>query len=243
MIEVFADESGKLNDGHFLCFCGFVLDDDRLESFDEEWRKLLGRDNRAYIHVNELTYLGETELNRRLADYVSTIRNNLNAIISVGLDVDYYRRMERPKQQLLGKRKPMLFCFARLMRLVLMKIAEWEAQRGAPYPDGSAALIFDDDEEYSVKCYRLYATIRRERADVKRLFSIFSAADDKFAPALQAADVIAWYTNKDLRRRLVSGTPLGTSDPASQPPTFKSELYDGPGLENTAAEILRRSRP
>src|SRR5208337_4060247 len=144
------------------------------ETFDKQWKKLLDRDNRPYIHVKELSHLGVAELNRQLADYLKVITDNLNAIISVGLDLDYYRRMDRAKQKLLGKYRPMLFCFARLMRRVVMKIGEWEAQRGAPYPAGCAALIFDDDEEYSVKCYRLYATLRRERPDVKRLFSIFS---------------------------------------------------------------------
>lgn len=144
---------------------------------------------------------------------------------------------------MIGKRKPMQFCFSRLMRLVMKKIQEWEAQLGEPYPKGSGSLIFDDDEEYAVQCYRLYAEIRKGRADVKRFFSVFSAADDEIVTGLQAADVLAWYQNRDLRHRLVANQPLSTSDPATQPSTFKSEFYNAAGLEGAVIEIVARELP
>lgn len=189
--------------------------------------------------MRELTSLGAIEVDRQLADYQQVIRENLLAIVSIGLDLVHYRKMERWKQELLGQRKPMQFCFSRLMRRVADKIQEWESQQGSPYPKGCAALIFDDDEEYTVKCYRLYANIRENR-EAKRLFSIFSAADDKYVPGLQAADVVAWYQNRDLRSRLVANAPLGTNDAATQPETFKSELYDAQGLERAVIEIIAR---
>ena len=134
----------------------------------------------------------------------------------------------------------MLFCFSRLVRLIMNKIQEWETQQGDRYPDGSGSFIFDGDEEYAVQCYRLYAGIRKAKPDVKRFFSAFTAADDKIAVGLQAADVLAWYSNKDLRRRRSSNLPLATSDRSTQPETFKSELYDAQGLEGAIMEIIAR---
>lgn len=239
MIEVYADESGKLADGHFLCFCAYLADSEAWQAFTDKWVALLRRDNRPYIHMRELTKLGDDEVDRQLADYQQVIRENLQAVFSVGLDLDYYRAMDRWKRELLGKRKPLQFCFSRLMRLVMDKIRDWEVQLEQPYPNGCGSLIFDDDEEYAVQCYRLYTQIRKNKADVKRLFSVFSAADDKIVAGLQAADVLAWYSNKDLRHRRSTNLPLGTSDPSTQPANFKSELYDGPGLEGTVLKILQ----
>jgi hypothetical protein len=238
MIEVYTDESGKLKDGHFLCFSAAIADSEAWQTFSEKWVGLLRRDKRTYIHMRELTKLGDDEVDRQLTDYRQVIRENLQAVACVGLDLDYYRTMDKWKRELLGHRKPMLFCFSRLMRLVMNKIQEWENQQGEQYPRGSGSLIFDDDEEYSVQCYRLYTEVRKEKPEVKRLFSVFSAADDEIVPGLQAADVLAWYQNRDLRRRLAANQPLGTSDPSTQPQTFKSELYDGPGLENAVLEII-----
>jgi hypothetical protein len=123
------------------------------------------------------------------------------------------------------------------MRLIMNAVHDWEIQRGQPYPDGFGSLIFDDDEEYTVQCYRLYAAIRQAKPDVKGFFSVFSAANDKIVTGLQATDVLAWYSNSDLRHRRAAKQPLGTSDPSTQPANFKSELYDGPALETTVLEI------
>lgn len=241
MIEVYTDESGKLKDGHFLCFSAAIADSEAMQVFNQKWVGLLRRDNRDYIHMRELTKRGDNEVDQQLADYQQLIHQNLQAVACVGLDLDYYRTMDKWKRELLGRRKPMLFCFSRLMRLIMSKIQEWETQQGEQYPKGSGSLIFDDDEEYSVQCYRLYTQICNEKPEVKRLFSVFSAADDEIVPGLQAADVLAWYQNRDLRRRLIANQPLGTSDPSTQPQTFKSELYDKLGLENAVSEMVQAS--
>lgn len=102
MIEIYADESGKLADGHFLCFCACIADSEAWMELAKKWVGLLRRDSRSYIHMRELTYLGADELDRQLADYRDVMRENLQAVISVGLDLDYYRRMDKWKRELLA---------------------------------------------------------------------------------------------------------------------------------------------
>lgn len=74
MIEIYADESGKLADGHFLCICACIANSEAWMELAKKWVGLLRRDSRSYIHMRELTYLGADELDRQLADYRDVMR-------------------------------------------------------------------------------------------------------------------------------------------------------------------------
>jgi hypothetical protein len=81
-------------------------------------------------------------------------------------------------------------------------------------------LTFDEDEEYSVKCYKLISRLRRIRPEVKSLIASISFAADDFFPPLQAADVLANLTNKYWRDNMDAESP--------EPPILLKRLLTEP---------------
>jgi len=68
-------------------------------------------------------------------------------------------------------------------------------------------LTFDEDEEYSIRCYKLISRLRKDKPEVKSLIVSISFAADDYFPPLQAADVLANLTNKYWRDRMNEESP------------------------------------
>jgi hypothetical protein len=61
-------------------------------------------------------------------------------------------------------------------------------------------MIFDDSEQYSMKCYHSFCEVRRFHPELKSLMAgIAFGNDEAFAP-LQAADFLACATLQEMRR-------------------------------------------
>jgi len=61
------------------------------------------------------------------------------------------------------------------------------------------SLICDHDIATAWDCYRHYLGVRKAHEGVRKKTASISFADDKFFPALQAADMVAFLTRHEAR--------------------------------------------
>jgi len=63
------------------------------------------------------------------------------------------------------------------------------------------SVICDHDEETAWNCYRHYRGVRKASDKVREKTASISFADDKYFPALQAADLVAFLTRLEAREQ------------------------------------------
>lgn len=160
MAHAYFDDSGKLSDSDFVCLAGYIAPDDGWQSFCVKWGPLLARHKIPYIHMKELIPLrGPYEplnwtTDRRdavLGEFIDLIRSYVVAGFGVGVDSKYLRSMPKEAQRAIGD--PAILCFQRILRIVVSKLEE------VGYHSPISA-VFDDCEEYSVRCYKMWSRLR-----------------------------------------------------------------------------------
>jgi len=239
----FLDDSGKFKDSDFVCLAGYLSDDDGWTQFSEKWGKLLIKHGIPYIHMKELISLrgpyenlGWTPAQRDdvVNDFIDVIRAHIQVGFGVAVDAKYFRSMCADAQKKIGD--PAYFCLHRILYLIIKKLKSVGYQP-------SVTITFDDCEEFSVRCYRIWSKLRKIVPDVHDYVPSISFADDqKFWP-LQAADILAWVTNKSLKQRAGNFPPPASVERIIKAPEegygleYESELWDKKGLEFLYAEI------
>jgi hypothetical protein len=69
------------------------------------------------------------------------------------------------------------------------------------------ALTFDEDETYSIKCYKLVSRLRKLRPEVQEMIISVGFADDEWYSPLQAADILANLSNRYWRNNIADTSP------------------------------------
>ena len=246
MLWAYFDESGKFQNTDFVCIAGYVSDDPGWESFTKLWGEMLRRHGVSAVHMKDLVALqGEykdlgwthTEKDKLIDEAISLIKAKALAGFGVAVNTKYWRSMSPEARKRIGD--PHMLCFQRIIKLVIKNLTK----AGITYP---IAAIFDDSEEYGVRCYRMMSQLRREVPEVKERIGSISFADDQIYYPLQAADMIAYESAKELRQKAEgyksrsSFSTLVTPDGSSAPLEYDSEYYDGEALEECDQLILSR---
>ncbi len=242
------DEAGHFRGaGDYLCMAGYIGDEDGWNAFTERWGKLLRKYGITAVHMKDMIAL-QDEYGKLgwdhdyrdkvvLPEFIEVIKDHLAVGLGIAVDLKHLRQMPPESQKAIGD--PYYLCFMRMIRLVI----DTARKAGVEFP---MALIFDDSEEYSIKCYRLLSRLRQENAEVKSLIGSISFADDAIYYPLQAADVLAYESLKELKQKaggydsrkhfnnLVTRTEMGLA--------YDSHFYDGAALDEIAASALARER-
>jgi hypothetical protein len=206
-LYAYLDESGKFHDGTgFICLCGYLADDVRMKRFTRRWSRLLTKYNLPPVHMTDFfedcRKAGYTrdEAKRIIVKFIDVIRTSRLFGFAVGVDGKHFRkqltRVGRPNED------PAIFAIHRILHQMTSAAAEF-AKDERP----QLMLTFDEDEDYSIPCYKLISRLRKERPQVKSLIASISFAADDFFPPLQAADVLANLTNKYWRDRMNEESP------------------------------------
>ena len=196
----YLDESGKFHDGAgFINLCALLSDDAGWDTFNKRWNFLLRKHGFTLIHMTEFY----SECRARewslahadavLTEFIDTIRDNILACFSIGIDAPYFRQ----KFQTIGKSNidPALFAVERIVN----KISDYFKQWGIP---ARLSLMFDEDEQYSLSCYRIISRLRKKHREIKEFVrSICFGDDDTYSP-LQAVDILANLTSRFWRERI-----------------------------------------
>jgi hypothetical protein len=201
--HAYFDDSNSFGKTGFICFCGYVSDDPGWESFDREWKALLKNHDLPRLHTSDFLNVGgeykslqdTVPYTRRveiIQQFIAVIQNRILCGISVGLDSAAFKEIFLAER---NKPKPELFCFYRAVRLTIQRslIPGWQ---GA-FP---MIMVFDDAHEHSMRFYRAYREIRSRSSHARASFAGICFADDRFVPALQAADLLACATVREYKR-------------------------------------------
>jgi hypothetical protein len=193
------DESGKWHDQDGrICLCGFVCDGEHWSIFEKEWFALLKKHSFTVIHMSEFYSQcqkrgwSDEKANEVLTEFVDKIRERVQFAFGIAVEGKHFRH----KFKIAGKppKDPKRFYTHRLLKRMRNAFVD----SGFPL---SVAITFDEDEEFSIDCYKIISRLRRDHSDIRELVvSISFAVDDVFTP-LQAADILAHLT----RQRLTTG--------------------------------------
>jgi uncharacterized protein DUF3800 len=248
-LYLYIDESGKFHDGlGFINMCAFLSDDQGWDAFNKSWNALLRKHGFTRIHMTEFY----SECRQRgwtqeqadvvLTEFIDTIRNNVLVGFAIGIDGPYFRR----KYAQIGKPNvdPALFAVQRILRGVSDAYKRWDQGRNIP---ARVFVTFDEDESYSIACYRVVSRLRKMNPEVKRLVSAISFADDEIVSPLQAVNILANLTTRYWRERLVKGDaewPVLLARLLTAPePGFglmwEPEYWDAEGIDRNWEDLRR----
>jgi hypothetical protein len=205
VIRSFFDDSGKEGDpdNRIVCIAGYLnASEFRWNMFSEEWSHQLVAHGISWLHMTDLmadadeyAALGwdwpkkKAVLNR----FIETIKGSDLIGFGVALDANAWRKI--PKEVIRSEGDAQQFCFMRIMRMIVerMKISR---------PNDYVAVHFDCDRAFSPSRFQRFIGIRDRDPEARRYLQTFTIAEPKLYYPLQAADLLAWETRKDLLRRL-----------------------------------------
>jgi hypothetical protein len=216
MAMLFADESGDWNDQDFIALAGLTSSEAGWEALCQEWPILLQKHEIPVVHMKEImpergkSPAASWKMDKKLAmieEFIGVIKKYMQYGFGIALDAKYYREqvsiVEKAAKEMGIKTKPFqpqIFCVARLLRRFIdhLKESRIYAQRA----DGRNpfSLIFDENEAYAMKCYSFICKLRHRDSFIKESIASVSFANDYFFYPLQAADILAYATQNELRK-------------------------------------------
>lgn len=224
VIEAFFDDSGQEN-GAFFCVAGFLADQSYWNAFLLDWHHLLRRWNIQEVHMKLLwssngPFKGwdETKKRQAVSEFVDVIRKHKLIGYGVAVDTKFWGSLPKDFRKAHGSAAE--FCFERVIRRIRDNMV-------LGHDRDFIALTFDHDRDFAKpRLTRLQNIIDRDPWAKDTIVSIGFGRAWAYAP-LQAADMLAWETN-----RLLQVNTGGAR------PSFGSEtMFAGPdGIEFTAGE-------
>lgn len=242
------DDSGGYSDTEFISIAGYAAQDEQWDSFMGEWETLLLRHGLPYMHMRELIPLqgpykklgwDYSKRDAVLAEFIALIKLRMACGFAVALDARYYRKMSKEAKELIGN--PHRFCVIRLIGLIRKIMASIHRE------NDPITLVFDDSEEFSVMYHGIIRDLRKSPEYRKLIGSVCFTDDDIYTP-LQAADILAWGTTKELSQKLGGFKSrkdfedlVGIQQPEVQLP-YKSEHYGPEALDDCFRKLQSKQK-
>jgi hypothetical protein len=221
VIEAYFDDSGKETDpaGRFPVVAGYFGDTHWWYEFNARWRHLLNQHGLPYLHMREWLRMAAergwstVKRNTILLEFVDVIRNAHLVGFGCGVDAEVWLALSAQRRKAFGNAQE--FCFQRIVRRVADRMSNARSRE-------FVSLVFDQDLEYAPPRLQLYRHIKNGDPRVAQWFTAISFADMRYYEALQAADLLAWQTRRQLINRA-----------AKQPPTaaFRELLTEIPLID------------
>ena len=164
VLIVCLDDCGNFSDSAYISFCGFATDSSQWSEFQREWRKgILEPNSLPTLHTADLMNFrghykrekGWDEARRvALLDQCAAVINKWIIVgIAIVVDVKAYAALSADARRRIGK--PEELCFTRCLSLLVNQLV----QEGYDYP---LAIIIDDCEHFSMRCYGMLRQIKKE---------------------------------------------------------------------------------
>jgi Protein of unknown function (DUF3800) len=199
VIRAYFDDSGKESNptNGYVCMAGYLAESSYWELFNWQWRQRLLQYGISAIHMKNLISLkGEYQFlgwdaNRRddaLKDFVRVIKETRGVGFGVGVEMSGWREIRSRHPELPDVQT---FCFARTARMVIDRLK-------VSAPREFLNMHFDADPEFGPARIRLHSALWERDETVRPYLSALTFADVYTFLPLQAADLLAWETRKDL---------------------------------------------
>jgi hypothetical protein len=241
------DESGKFKDQNIVSFAGYAAGWSALESFDKEWEYLLRRHGLKHLTMKEalnhrkplsgrVAAIGAKERTTVLMNFAECILKHFELGVSVSVDVVAFAALPSASSKILGK-NPHYLAFSRTLGELKRYFSD----------DSKIAVICDDEDEYSVECYKLYRKTKLNDPGSRDKFTAISFADDTDHVPLQAADMLASLTRLETGRELL-GTPYDYQSLTTYLMTdkyrvrYEAGMYGRNALNRLSASFIKAQR-
>jgi hypothetical protein len=211
-IQAYCDGSGKLNDrnANFLSLAGYMGTPNAWRQFEERWKRVLQRWGCQYLHMNEARTLKE-----ELAIARGWTKSRVDALL-----VDLFNQCLSPigwenfKGEFYGAsctvnladyrkacadipslKEPEAICIDFIVTIALMILPE---NHKLPLgKEGTVELFFDKGESFMHKIDRIWRSKPNHKLEGPlQLVSHIGPTDMRVVIGLQAADFLAWHTNR-----------------------------------------------
>jgi hypothetical protein len=204
ILHCYFDESGKHKDHPVVTFSGVCITQSKLQQFDDAWNALLRQYGMPWLHMKEVSQLSrkicdkmpyrqsEGDRNAALVPFADCINRHFEYGLIQAMDVEGFNSLSKNARFKLGNTTdPYYIAFVRgLLELV-----------NYVQGDDKLSIICDDDKATAWDCYRHYRGICRVHAEVRDKTVSLTFADDKYFPALQAADMLAFLSRLEAKMR------------------------------------------
>jgi len=204
MISCYFDDSGKESDldNRIVCAAGYMALDDFWNMFDQAWAGHLLKHKISWLHMKDFMLSHDEyaakgwswgEKHKVLQEFINVIKATHLTGLAVAVDADGWRKI--PEELTRREGNAQEFCFMRLMRMVIqrMKISR---------PRDYVAVFFDCDKAFTSARFKRFIGVRDHDIDAGHYLQSFTIAEPHTHLPLQAADLLAWETRKELMRKI-----------------------------------------
>lgn len=208
-IQAYYDGSGRSDDPntHFLTLAGYAGTPKAWQQFEERWVRVLKRHNCLYLHMSDARSLRGEFAGWTYAHVITLLTDLFNECLSptgwgefkgefygasctVNL-ADY----EKALVDIPSLKEPEAICVDYVVTIALMALPE---NLDKPFgKEGTVELYFDKGESFMHKIDRIWRSKPNNQLEGPfRLVSNIGKADATEVIGLQAADYLAWHTNR-----------------------------------------------
>jgi hypothetical protein len=207
VIRCFLDDSGKDNNPseRIVVMAGYIADESSWNHLTEQWHHLLFKWGISEVHMRTFIPLqGEyvaknwtpPQRDAILAEFIRAIRISDLTGFGIAVDADAWRSLSREiRTSDGGDGSAHDFCFARILRQVKNRIK-------IVRPRDFISVQVDADQEFSPTRFKRYSSIKEHDEEMRWYLGEISFSDPKIFAPLQAADLLAWETRKQLIQKL-----------------------------------------
>jgi hypothetical protein len=200
VLQVYLDESGKQSDHPLVALCCVCAPPAKIDKFGNDWNVLLQRYAIAEFHMKRASRYSrgwgnvpKQTLDERieaLKPFADCIGENLELGLIEAWDVKGFKAIPADARAKIGNvQDPYYLAFVRAL-LELVDYAQG---------DDVLSVVCDYDMETAWDCYRHYQGVRKAHDVVRKKTVSIGFADDKYFPALQAADLMAFLARHEAR--------------------------------------------
>ncbi len=211
-VQAYYDGSGKSDDpnAQYLTLAGYAGTPNAWRQFETHWVKVLQRWDCQYLHMKEAGSLQEEftaskgwtheRVDALLADLFNECLSPTGWAdfkgqfygVSCTVNLVDYRKARAEKPAL---KEAEAICVDYAITIALMALPE---NRNLPFgKEGTVELFFDKGESFMNKIFRIWGSKPNNKLIGKLgLVSSIGAADSRNVIGLQAADFLAWHTNR-----------------------------------------------
>ena len=256
------DESGKFHDHDVTSLCGWIASYDAWDCFASGWQAALNEIGIEEFHAADFMGLHgkyshlrgiwgdekEVRKNSALTLLVNVIRSTMGKGVGATIDSKHYRSMDDGFKRAIHKSKdPHFIAFIEVLEQTLANVEKFAKEHGLG-PNVKVGLIFDQEEGQSVDCLKLLNKIKKERGDIRERVSGICFCDRRNYQPLQAADLIAYLTKKEMERRKNSPNEpiskwfvlLSSKNPTNIPDgLFNARIFDAEVLDELAKKVKK----
>lgn len=204
-LYAYLDDSGKQADHPIIAVSGFVSGFKQWQALYEKWDTLLKSYGVSSLHaVEALRYrraYGQMKpgtADQRASEILPFIRIITDEIalgVAVAIDTKAYDSARKMYGGALHRKygsDPHYFAFYNAVAAIL----DYPQLKGL-----TIGLSLDDDEQTAMGCYKLLRKLKREATEARERVTSICFSDDRDAPQVQAADLLAHISRLEAQQR------------------------------------------